>query len=72
MASHDTQDGPIQDGSGEADDTAKLTGLLTQVRADYLLGSSVDAATLLRQRIDDAGITVDDDAFARLVERVTA
>jgi hypothetical protein len=66
-----TQNTPIEDGHDDASDDSRLAGLVAQVRADYLLGTSTDAAGMLRTRLRDAGIELDDAEFDGLVARVT-
>jgi hypothetical protein len=66
-----TQDSPIEAGHDDASDEARLVGLVQQVRADYLLGSTPDAALMLRTRLRDAGIELDDTRFDALVAEVT-
>jgi hypothetical protein len=62
-----TQDGPIMDGSTEASDESKIAGIVEQVRYDMRLRLSDDTGTLLRQRLDDTGLQVSSEEFARLV-----
>jgi hypothetical protein len=66
-----TQDSPIEDGHNDASDEARLAGLVQQVRADYLLGTTTDAELMLRTRLRDAGIELDDAHFDKLVAEVT-
>jgi len=63
---------PIEDGHDDATDEARLDGMVEQVRADYLLGSSDDALGMLRLRLADAGITVTDEKLTELAVRVSA
>jgi hypothetical protein len=49
----------------------KLDGLVDQMRADISQGHVSDAADVLRQRLDDAGIQVNDEEFDALLEKVT-
>lgn len=65
------QDEPVEDGATEASGEAKLRGLLQQVRDDVRLGHADDAATMLRDRLSDAGFRVDDAVFERLLAEVT-
>jgi len=65
-----TQDSPTQDGHDDATDRDRLAGLVAQVRADYLLGTTSDAAGMLRTRLSDAGVTVSDEDFDKLVATV--
>jgi hypothetical protein len=67
----DEQDEPVEAGSTEASAEAKLTGLLLQVRSDVRMGVAGDAETMLRQRLSDAGFSVDDEGFERLLAEVT-
>ena len=66
-----TQDSPIQDGHDDAAEEQKIAGIVAQARADHLLGTTQDAATMLQQRLIQAGIEVDRDRFDELVATVT-
>ncbi|HWR85986.1 MAG TPA: hypothetical protein VN200_08335 [Rhodoglobus sp.] len=61
-----TQDEPIQDGTG-AGDGDRVDGILEQVRGDIALGHVSDPRDTLEQRLHDAGITVDADELDGLV-----
>ena len=65
-----TQDSPIEAGHDDASDDARLAGLVQQVRADYLAGGTKDATLMLRTRLRDAGIELDDSSFDALVAQV--
>ncbi|MDN4614373.1 hypothetical protein P5G50_07915 [Leifsonia sp. F6_8S_P_1B] len=62
-----TQDEPIMDGSTEATHEDRLAGVVQQVRADLQLRPEEDREELLRQRLTDVGIELDDAEFARIV-----
>lgn len=64
------QDAPIEDGAQDATDEAKLAGLADQIREDIRAGNGHDVASVLRTRLDDAGIQVDQDRFDRLLRDV--
>ena len=66
------QNSPIEDGHDDASADARLAGLVQQVRADYLLGTATDAALMLRTRLRDAGIDIDDARFDGLVADITS
>jgi len=66
-----TQDSPIEAGHDDASDEARLIGLVQQVRADHLLGGTTDPVLMLRTRLRDAGIELDDAHFDALVAQVT-
>ena len=66
-----TQDSPIEAGHDDASDESRLSGLVQQVRADYALGTATDPALMLRTRLRDAGIELDDTQFDKLVAEVT-
>jgi hypothetical protein len=66
----DEQDQPVEAGSTEASGEAKLKGLLQQVRSDVRMGVAGDDATMLRQRLSDAGFDVDEADFERLLAEV--
>jgi hypothetical protein len=65
-----TQNSPIEDGHDDATTGDKLAGLVEQVRADYQLGTTTDAAAMLRQRLTDAGYALGDAEFATLLDEV--
>jgi hypothetical protein len=54
-------DGPIQEGATEATREEKIRGILAQVRQDMEQGYADDREQLLRQRLDEAGISATDD-----------
>lgn len=64
------QDAPIEDGADDASVAAKLDGLVEQMREDLKAGSVHDVAAVLRTRLDDAEISVDEDRFAELLRRI--
>ncbi len=63
-------DAPIEDGAEDASVNAKLDGLVEQMREDVKAGNVHDIAAVLRTRLDDAEIPVDEDRFAELLRRV--
>ena len=65
-----TQDAPIEDGAEDASVNAKLDGLVEQMREDVKAGNVHDIAAVLRTRLDDAEIPVDEARFAELLRRV--
>jgi hypothetical protein len=65
------QDFPIQTGHDDADVEQKIAGLVAQTRADFLQGTTTDAATDLQQRLIQSGIEVDRERFEALVATVT-
>lgn len=65
-----TQDDPIEAGAADATDDAKLDGIIEQVRGDIAVGNVADTAEVLRQRLEDAGLHIDDVDFAELLERL--
>ncbi|MDN4598348.1 hypothetical protein [Leifsonia virtsii] len=65
-----TQDEPIMDGSLDAGHDEKVAGVVEQVRADAQLRDSEEVAQLLRQRLDETGLQVSDDEFARHVDDI--
>lgn len=64
------QNAPIEDGATDATDDAKLAGLADQMREDIRAGNVHDVASVLRTRLDDAGLQVDEDRFARLLDDI--
>jgi hypothetical protein len=61
MSDGPTQDGPIQEGANEATREEKIRGILAQVDYDLEQGHADDRDQLLRQRFDEAGLSVTDD-----------
>jgi hypothetical protein len=55
------------DGSTEASHEDRLAGVVQQVRADLQLRPEEDGEALLRQRLTDVGIELDEAEFARIV-----
>lgn len=66
-----TQDGPVQDGASEATDDARLTGIVEQIRADFLSGTAPDPAEMLATRLADAGMTLTPDQTAVAIAAIT-
>jgi hypothetical protein len=62
-----TQDEPAMDGSTEASHEDRLAGVVQQVRADLQLRPEEDGEALLRQRLTDVGIELDEAELARIV-----
>ncbi|QEO14412.1 hypothetical protein FLP10_08240 [Agromyces intestinalis] len=54
-------DAPIEEGSDEATREEQLRGILAQVQEDVRMGHAHDADALLRQRLDEAGLSATDD-----------
>ncbi|MWB99450.1 hypothetical protein [Agromyces seonyuensis] len=52
----DTQDEPIMDGWDDATRGEQLEGIIQQVRADLAGGAVDDLPTMVRQRLEDAGL----------------
>lgn len=55
-----------------ADATQKLDGIVVQTRADLAGQDGLDGASVLAQRLKDAGIDLSDDEMAAAVARVQA
>jgi hypothetical protein len=65
-----TQDEPVMDGSNEAGSQAKVAGIVEQMRGDMQLRPREDSEKLLRQRLSDAGIELDDAEISRIAQDV--
>jgi hypothetical protein len=65
-----TQDEPIMNGSTEAGRDEKVRGLVEQLTADMQLRPQEDSERLLRQRLDDADIELDDAEIHRIAKSV--
>ena len=70
MRSMATQDSPIQEGFDDADDDARIAGIIEQVRADALIGSGADVEAALRQRVAQARIEVPETEWPALLARL--
>lgn len=57
-------------GSTEASDDQKVRGIVEQLTADLQLLPHEDSERLLRQRLQDAGITLDDAEISRIAREV--
>ena len=67
----DIQNTPVQDGHDEATQAQAAQGIVEQVRADIAMGHTGEApSALIRERLQQAGITADDDQIMELVERL--
>jgi len=64
----DTQDAPIQDGSGEAGIDEKIAGVAQQLRGDDGMGHVDDLAATARQRLAEANLPTDDATVAAVVD----
>ena len=62
-----TKDAPVEPGATEATRTERIRGILEQVHEDIRLGHAHDEGALLRQRLDEAGISVADDELERYI-----
>lgn len=58
------------DGSTEAGTDVKVAGIVEQMRADMQLRPREDSEKLLRQRLADAGIQLDDAEISRIAADV--
>ncbi|WP_223227695.1 hypothetical protein [Leifsonia xyli] len=58
------------DGSTEAADSAKMAGIVEQVRADLHLLPLEGSEKLLRERFGQAGLAVDDAEIGRIAREV--
>lgn len=58
------------DGSTEAGVDVKVAGIVEQLRADMQLRPQEDSERLLRQRLTDAGIQLDDAEISRIARDV--
>jgi len=69
-----TQDEPVEAGSTPAPQSDQLDGIVEQTRGDVDLEHVTpgEVREVLRQRLEDAGISADDSTFDELVERVLA
>lgn len=56
----DTQDAPIQDGSGDAGPDEKIAGMAEQMRGDAEAGNVDDPRAVARQRLEEANLPTDD------------
>lgn len=54
----------------DAGDDEKIDGILAQTRADLAGHDGQDAARVLAQRLDQAGLPASDDDVAALLERL--
>lgn len=64
-------DNPIEDGSSEATEEEGLRGIVEQVRADIDMGHTKgDAASLLRERLSNAGIHLSAEREAELADMI--
>ncbi len=74
MTDQGEQNEPVLDegrsGSSEAPEQEKLQGIVDQTTADISVQPDVDAEHLLRSRLSDAGVEVDDARFAALLADV--
>jgi len=61
-----TMNEPVEDGSTESTNNARIDGIVEQTRADLGSGHVSDLVEVLRQRLSDAGITVTDEQLHAL------
>ncbi|WP_155864940.1 hypothetical protein [Gryllotalpicola ginsengisoli] len=61
------QTGPVMDGALDATLEEQLRGILSQVQSEAASNDGVDVEVLLRQRLDETGLEVDDVTFDQLV-----
>lgn len=60
------QNEPVQHGSLDAAQHAKVHGILLQVAADHELRPEEDVVLVLTQRLKDAGITLSEESIVGL------
>ena len=66
------QNDPIQEGSDDATNAAKVAGIVQQVRSDVGMGHVDDARNVLLERLSQAGAVVDDAELDDLVRQISA
>ena len=64
------QDTPIEAGHDDASERDKVAGIAEQTKQDVAMGNVQDLEDALRQRLADAGIQLDEEAFASLLSTV--
>jgi hypothetical protein len=65
------QNDPIQEGSHDATNAAKVQGILQQVRSDVGMGHVDDARNVLLERLSQAGAVVGDAELDDLVRQIS-
>jgi hypothetical protein len=63
----DIQNGPVEDGAGDAGDDDRIDGVVELLRGDIALGHVNDPRAELAQRLSAAGIQVDADELEGLL-----
>jgi hypothetical protein len=63
-------DEPVLDGASDATDEDRLEGVVEQVVWDVRHHLTKDGRALLRERLSETGITVDDETLAKIDQRV--
>jgi hypothetical protein len=66
----DTQDAPIEDGHDEATDDQRLEGIIQQVRGDVALGNADDTREMVRQRLEEAGMSASESDIDAVLSAV--
>lgn len=66
------QSEPVEDGHDDATGSEKIEGLVEQMQSDIASGNVGDPGEVLRQRLADSGLEVDDVRFAELLARITS
>jgi hypothetical protein len=71
-AMRDTQDGPIQDGSDDASNEDKVTGIVEQVRSDIRHGHTHESTEeLLAQRFRETGVEVSEERLRQIAQELS-
>lgn len=68
----DDLDGPVLDGADRAPEDTRIRGILAQVRGDAASYDQHDIEQLLRDRLHDAGIAVDEERLQHLLAETDA
>ncbi|AWB96286.1 hypothetical protein DCE93_12020 [Agromyces badenianii] len=68
----DAQNEPIEDGHDDATLHEKVVGLTAQVKSDLELGAVDDLHTMVRQRLEDAGLPAAESDVDAIVSEVRA
>lgn len=64
------QEQPVEVGHNDANTGAKLSGLIDQMREDLKQGHVDDLETVLRERLNDIGVDVRPEEFAKLLAEI--
>ena len=64
--------GPVESGNDDAGDADRVSGIVSQIKADLLLGHVSDLRAMVEQRLHDGTLDLSDAEVDRIVASLQA